>query len=210
MARFTVANGSLFLLENSNIRSYSLADPSHPSLNASSYVAEDIETIYPYQDKIFIGSQSGMYIFEANDGQLQYRSFFQHIRSCDPVVADSKYAFITLNSGSSQCWNSSNELQVVDISNLDNPEFITSYPMNEPYGLGIDQNLLFVCDNGLKVYNRADVNNLQQIAYFKDIKPYDVIPYDSVLLVTADEGLAFYEYKDNEIKLLSKINKSIN
>jgi len=205
MARFTVADGNLYLLENSNIRSYSLEEPSSPSLISSIEVADDIETIFPFDDKLFVGSQTGMYIFGSENGQLNYLSRFEHIRSCDPVVADGDYAFITLNSASTSCWNSTNELQVVDISDIYNPQFIKSYQLTEPHGLGIDQDLLFVCDNGLKVYDRNDVNDLQRIAYFTDIKPYDVIPYDSLLLVTAEEGLSFYQYENKSIKLLSKI-----
>jgi hypothetical protein len=77
--------------------------------------------------------------------------------------------------------------------------------MEEPYGLGIDGNLLFVCDKGLKVYNANDPLNLSLIKKF-DISAYDVIPNNGNLMVTASDGLYQYKYENTDIRLLSKIS----
>lgn len=205
MARFTIADGNLYVLDESNILAYSLDDPSAPSLTSQSFVANDIETIFPYNDKLFIGSQTGMHVFNADPSAMNHISSFSHIRSCDPVVADDNYAFITLNTGSMSCFNGNNVLQIVDISDLSSPKLVKEYEMTSPQGLGIDGDLLFVCDNGLKVYDRTDVTQIKQIAYFTKFSAYDVIPMDDVLFATGDDGLQFYSYKDNDISLLSTI-----
>jgi hypothetical protein len=103
-----------------------------------------------------------------------------------------------------------NELLVLDVSNLSQPQLIKSYNMTNPHGLGIDGNTLFVCDgsDGLKAFDsRDDLNILQnRIGHFADITAYDVIPLGGVLLTSATEGIYQYDYSDpSDIKLLSKI-----
>ena len=77
--------------------------------------------------------------------------------------------------------------------------------MDDPYGLGIKQEKLFICDgaSGLKVFDKSDINNLQLLNHFKDIVTYDVIPLQNSLLMIGNKVLYQYEYLDNEIRLLS-------
>lgn len=80
--------------------------------------------------------------------------------------------------------------------------------MDNPYGLGVKENLLFICDgtSGLKVYNKTDVEDLKLLDHFKDINTYDVIPLDERLLMIGDNDLFQYEYSDNGLDLLSKFS----
>ncbi|KAK4305810.1 hypothetical protein Pmani_022331 [Petrolisthes manimaculis] len=138
-------------------------------------------------------------------------SEFTHLRSCDPVVTDGEYAYVTLREGIA-CANSSNQLDVLDVSTLTNPILVKSYPMTSPAGLGIDGNTLFICDgtSGLKVFDVADKleidnNLLDQVT---DFIPVDVIPIraEKRLIVTAEEGLYQFDYQDPEnLELLSDI-----
>jgi hypothetical protein len=82
--------------------------------------------------------------------------------------------------------------------------------MVNPYGLGIDDDVLFVCDGtaGLKVYNASDPYLIQekQIATFKDINAYDVIPLGNSLLMIGEDGFYQYDYTNlNNIKQISSI-----
>ena len=85
-----------------------------------------------------------------------------------------------------------------------------SYAMSEPYGLGIDEKTLFVCDGqaGLKIYDatdplRIDMNMLKN---YTNLKAYDVIPYNNILIMIAQDGIYQYDYADlQNIRLLSKI-----
>ena len=47
-----------------------------------------VETIYPFKDKLFIGSNNGMYIYDINSspGNPVKVGEFTHARSCDPVL----------------------------------------------------------------------------------------------------------------------------
>ena len=87
--------------------------------------------------------------------------------------------------------------------------------MSNPYGLGIDDDVLFVCDGtaGLKVYNAADPYLISEniIATFKDINAYDVIPLGTSLLMIGQDGFYQYDYSNlKDIKQISSIKISKN
>ena len=82
--------------------------------------------------------------------------------------------------------------------------------MENPYGLGIDDDMLFVCDGtaGLKIYDASDPLNLGSnlVKVYSDMTPYDVILLGSILVLISPEGLFQYDYSDiNNIQLLSFI-----
>ncbi|MBK5272915.1 MAG: hypothetical protein JJE22_18090, partial [Bacteroidia bacterium] len=163
---------------------------------------------YPFKQKLFLGSSSGMFVFNIdNPSAPLFETGFSHAQACDPVVADDNYAFVTLRTGNF-CSGITNELDVINIQNILSPSLIKSYSMSNPFGLAKDDNLLFICDgkSGLKVYNASDVMNLQMIKQVKDIEAYDVIAGNSKLLLVAKDGLYQYDYSNvNNIRLLSRM-----
>jgi len=208
-ARFTICGNYLYTVNNYDLRVFDITDPANPAAFTKVNVGFGIETIFPRGDSLlFIGSQSGMYIYKINSsGYPSYQSYFQHIRSCDPVAADANYAYVTLNTSHSWCGRTTNELQIVDISNISNPYLKASYPLYGPKGLGIDNKTLFVCDAGLKVYDVTDVSNIKLKKNF-NISANDVIPYHGNLLVIGDDGFYQYRYQNDTITFLSKISKN--
>ena len=80
--------------------------------------------------------------------------------------------------------------------------------MDNPYGLGVKDEKLFVCDgtSGLKVYDKTNVDNITQLNHFKKINAFDVIPLESHLVLIGDGILLQYEYLENEIRLMSNFN----
>jgi hypothetical protein len=145
----------------------------------------------------------------ANPASPAFVSVFEHISSCDPVVIEGNFAYVTLRSGT-ECNGFTNQLDVVDISSLAHPIKVKSYPMFNPHGLGIDNNILFICDGeaGLKVYSATDPMSIHmnQIAHFQDIKTYDVIPVNGLLMLIGADGLYQYDYSDlKNLTLISQI-----
>jgi hypothetical protein len=150
-----------------------------------------------------------MYIYDAKNSPSNplFVSQLLHIRSYDPVVAENGYAYVTLRS---RWTGQNNELMVIDIRNIFIPKLIKEYALQNPYGLGIDGNYLFICDGiyGLKIYNVSDKNHLVMINSISGFETYDVIPFNSRLIVTGKKGLYQYDYSDiGNIKLLSSILK---
>lgn len=210
MTRFTIKNNVLYAIDSGELKVVDITNHTDLLLISSLYVTWGIETLFPSGDHLFIGSQTGMLIYDITDPKYPlFISEYQHITSCDPVVVEGDYAYVTLRSGN-LCGEESNQLDVIDISDLENPEWVESYSMTEPYGLGIDNSTLFVCDGsaGLKIYDASEVDSIADniIATFPDIKSYDVIPVNGILMLIGDDGLFQYDYSDlNDIQLLSSI-----
>jgi hypothetical protein len=208
MARFTINNNFLYTVDRSNLRTFDIDDLASPLLVNDMSIGWNIETIFPYQNKLFFGTQTGMIIYDISNPVLPlYKSSYNHISSCDPVVVDGNYAYVTLRAGN-LCGEATSQLDVIDISNILNPQWEESYPMQEPYGLGIDKQTLFVCDGvaGLKVYNAEDPENLVKIAWFEDVNAFDVIPFNDILIMIGTGGLYQYDYSGPaNMSLLSHI-----
>jgi len=72
--------------------------------------------------------------------------------------------------------------------------------MQGPLGLGIDGDILFVCDGdaGLKVFSVVDKTRVtsNQIAIFPNIKTYDVIPVNGYLFMIGKDGFYLYDYSN--------------
>ncbi|MDX5347138.1 MAG: hypothetical protein LPK19_07805, partial [Hymenobacteraceae bacterium] len=205
MARFAINGDFLYTVDNTNLKVFNITTPAVPKPQSTVSLNFGVETIFPYKNNLFIGTSTGMYIFDVQTpGVPQQLSWYQHIVSCDPVAADDNYAYVTLRSGTT-CRAGMNRLEIVDISNLQNPRLVKEYNMSNPKGLGVDGKKLFVCDDGLKVYDISDVQNLQLMQHFNNVNSYDVIPNAGLLLLTGNDGFYQYQYTNSAIQLLSKI-----
>ena len=208
MARFALANQRLYTVGNSDLNVFNVVTAANPTFSNKKDLTWGIETIYPFKDRLFIGSTSGMFMFSiSNPDNPQQIGSFNHVRSCDPVIADDEYAYVTLRSGTT-CQGFANQLDVLKLNDFTNPTLLKTYQMANPHGLSKDGNYLFICDgaSGLKVYNSANVSNLQLVAHITGIDTYDVIAYNNLALVVAKDGLYQYDYSDlNNIRLLSKL-----
>ena len=208
LARFKIVDDILYAVDSHNINLFDIQNLESPEVLGNVYAGFDIETIFNRNNHLFLGSMSGMYIYDiSSPASPQFVSEFQHGTACDPVVVDDQYAYITLRAGNF-CGAIDSSLLIVDISDLYNPELIKSYSMDNPYGLGIKEDLLFICDgtSGLKVYNKIDVEELEMIDHFKDINTYDVIPLDERLLMIGDNELFQYNYAESGLDLISKFS----
>lgn len=204
LARFTIKGDYLYAVDYSNLSTYNIADPTSITLSEKTNVGFGVETIFPYNDLLFLGAENGMYIYSlSNMASPRQVSFTSHIRSYDPVVVQGDYAYVTLRSNNGW-WSSRNELQIYNISNLNSPSLLKTYPMDGPQGLGISGNKLFVCDNGLKVFSITDGIYLDLIKYFP-IDAIDVIPQEQHLYVIASNGLYQYEYSNDNITEISRL-----
>ena len=205
-ARFKIVDDYLYAVEPWSINVFNIEDLDNPKVLEEVYANGNIETIFNQGDILFLGGTQGMYIYDiSSPDKPTYVSEFTHGRACDPVVVSGDYAFVTLRSSNFCGDGTESGLYIVDVSDLKKPTLKKTYPMTEPYGLGIKEEKLFICDgpDGLKVYDKTNIDDLVQLNHFKDINTYDVIPLSSSLLMIGDKVLYQYEYLDNEIRLLS-------
>lgn len=201
MARFGLYNDYLYVVDNSTLFMFDVKNPESPNDIGSQNVGWQIETMFIYDGHMFFGTQSGMQIFSLEVATVpKYTGNFWHATSCDPVVISDGFAYITLRGGT-RCGSNVNRLDVLKLSDnyVDNT-LIASYPLNGPYGLGIDDQTLFVCDGdaGLKVYDVGDKLHIDdhKIASFSNINTFDVIPFNDYLFMVGDDGFYQYDYSD--------------
>lgn len=211
MARMVINGNYLYTVGNGELTAFNITNKSNPTRGTGIPVAWNIETLFPFQEDLLIGTTTGMLVYDLiNPMSPNYRSMFSHASSCDPVVAEGNTAYVTLRGGT-ECGGFSNQLDVIDISNMDNPQLIKSYEMEGPYGLGIDNGTLFICDGdaGLKVYDAANPLTIDQnqLSHQTSINTFDVIPYKGHLIMIGSDGLYQYDYTDlSNFTLLSVIS----
>ena len=171
-------------------------------------VNNTVETMFAYEDHLFLGMSNGMSIYSIkNPADPVYVTSAWHFWGCDPVVVSGNYAYLTVRS-TNVCGQNGNMLQVYDISNITQPDMVAQFTLQEPYGLGVDDNKLFICDNGLKVFDATNpvLVGTKQLFSTTDFKGFDLIPYNNLLLVIGGDGLYQYSYSsDNQLKQLSVI-----
>jgi len=213
MARFTIVGDYLYALEDWEMDVISLVDPKQPSFLSSINMGWGIETIFPYQDKLFIGSQTGMFIYDnSNPADPTFLSGFEHARACDPVFVKDNIAYVTLRDGTA-CTGTSNQMDLVDISDIENPSLLQTFQMDHPHGLSIRGNDLYLCEgkNGLKVFDITEPMELDQnlLARNEDFEAIDVISLPNsrqTAIVIGEDGFYQFEFSDvNGLTLLSKI-----
>jgi hypothetical protein len=206
LARFTIAGDYLYTVDQSSLHTISITDVEHPLKVADKSLGVYTETIFPYENALLLGTETGMFVFDlSNPASPQQTTYFQHIRSCDPVVAQNGYAYITLNTANQRCFNGMNELQIVNINNLNSPQLVKTYNLASPLGLDIQNDTLYVCDKGLRILDVTNKNNPVEIGYFSDIDARDVICQNGRLIVIGPDGLHQYQQNTSGFQKISTI-----
>jgi hypothetical protein len=196
-ARFTIIGNYLYVVDHTSLKSFDITNPASPVYKDKTEIGFNIETIFPFQDKLFIGSSNAMYIYSltnpAKPVQLS-RSEYIIRMSCDPIVARDSVAYATLR-GNGPCGGGMSALVVYNIKNPASPALVQQVPLIGPYGLGIKENGLYVCEgaNGLKVYNITNAYNPTYVSTISNRTFFDVIPYGNILLAQTNVGFALYD-----------------
>jgi hypothetical protein len=206
MAGMVLMNDYLYAI--TEMHSLGIVDVSNakvPKLDSAFFAGYDLQTIFPFEDKLFLGSAIGMFMFDVSDPEHPSPiGEFAHGRACDPVISDGSYAYVTLHAGDG-CGGDANELHVIDIKDIRNSKLVKSYKLTKPTGLSKDGDLLFVCDgDAVKIYNAANPDDLKLLQLLAGKDPYDIIAADNKAMLVCNDGLYQYDYSNiSHIRLLS-------
>jgi hypothetical protein len=217
MARFTVYSDYLYTLDNNTVmKIFDIKNPKIPISRKAVNVQWGIETIFPYKDKLFIGSQSGMFIYDVSSPENPVQlSKFEHVRACDPVYVKDDIAYITLRNGTA-CQGFENQLEVIDVKDFKAPKMMKIYPMQHPHGLSIEDGMLYLCEGkfGLKTFEIKDLQNIDKnkVADFSNFHAFDVIALPKnytkegkqLVMVIGDDG--FYQYDASDAKQMKQLS----
>lgn len=220
MARFALKGDTLYTLTTHQLQQFVLDNAGQLVLRAELNLEKDVveaETIFADGNYLYIGSTTGMAIVEINevDG-LELISVVDHFVSCDPVVVEGDYAFVTLHSSKNEItrtrrcgMRSQDVLQVYDISDKKHPEMLMEQFLYNPHGLGVSGDKIYVCegDKGLKILEISDWEKIHLSVEFptlytdESFHAYDVIvePEQGILFLVGKDGLRQYRLKDQEL-----------
>lgn len=213
MAKFTTYSHYLYTIKGSDsLILYDVSTASDPVLTNRILIGRNIETLFPYKHYLLMGASSGMFLYDvSNPATPVFKSTFMHLFSCDPVVAQDGYAYVTLRNGTGCRQTAINEMEVLDVNNVSNPVRVSTLQLTNPHGLAIDGNKLFVCDGSAGIRFIDITNKLYPkiIHTIEGVNAYDAIALNGVLIVVGKNGLYQYDYQDfDQPKLLSRINIS--
>jgi hypothetical protein len=210
MAKYTFSGNYLYTVEKQFLTVYDVTNAKDPQkLTSIDLNNNGVETIFPYGEYLFFGTQNGMLIYSlSNPERPSYISTYTHIVSCDPVVVSGNIAYVTLSTGN-RCNRGVNQLELIDISNIQQPRLIRAYQYVNPKGLAIAGDYLYLCDGsaGLKILDVKNPNNVKMIKQIDLFDTYDVIKKGDILTITGLDGIYQYDCSDPiNLKFLSKIS----
>ncbi len=200
LAAMTVVGDFLYTLDNQSIKVFNLADPVEPQQVGNTIELDfGVETMFPYNGLLFIGSQTGMYIFDIDiPSNPRLLAEHEHFFGCDPVVANDSIAFVTVRTiEGCRGFMDFNRLEIVNVSDPTQPYTIDEFDLNSPAGLGLDGNHLFVTDGdaGIQVFDVSDPYNASIIGNIP-VNAFDVIPLDGLLIAVGLENLYQFDYTE--------------
>ena len=206
MARFTIAGDYLYTVDDQDLKTFDISKKDKPVFVDDQNVGFGVETIFPMDSVLFLGTTTGMYIYRLdNPADPDQIAHFEHVVSCDPVVSDGEYAYVTLNSDAIRCNRGSNVLQILDLADMNNPLLIKTFDMNSPKGLAIRNDSLWVCDDGIKILDVSKVSTISELNHFKGLDSYDVILDEDRAIVVGENGLVQFQLVNGELTKLSEI-----
>lgn len=211
-AKFQLNENALYTIDSYQLNVFDISAPSetHYDKSVSMWMwinGGEFETLFKQKDFLFVGATSGMYIVNAEDEFNPYFvSGFSHATACDPVVVNNNTAYITVRGGNT-CGAIEDQVNVIDIADVNNPTLSSTFLLDQPYGLGYRNNVLYVCcgSNGLKVFNAASSELALENTY--NVNVTDVIPLSTHLIAVGDNKIIQYNYGANHtLTPISTIN----
>jgi hypothetical protein len=196
LTRFTTVGNYLYIVDISSLNTFDISNPASPVFKNKTEIGFNIETIIPYGDKLFIGSNQSMFIYSlANPENPTKISTVQYfVRGRDPIVVKDTVAYSTLRN-----IGTGGNLNVFNIKNPLTPAFVGSLGLSSPYGLGIKDSALYICEGavGLRVFSIYKPH----VPVFKKLLTanetfYDVIVENNILICYIKGGVYLYDVTD--------------
>jgi hypothetical protein len=197
-AIFAVIDTFLYYLSNSSVITMSISKPESPVKLSETSIDWSIETLFPTEKYLFVGSSDGMYILDrSNPSHPVQVGMVTHFRAKDPVVVQDSVAYVTLRTGWDS-WSMQDELLMVDIGNPAQPDTIASKWLSTPYGLAVSDTLLYVAQgtNGFSLLNVKNPSAVTAVRSWQMPPARDFIWLGNRLYVMGLVDIRIYDVAD--------------
>jgi hypothetical protein len=222
--KMLIVKNRLYGVSLSDISTLDISDKKNPKLLDKKRLGFGVESIFHYQGLLLIGSNQQMYIMKMDANgvpnlESQARYFDVEVGSCDPIVAHSTNAYVTLSpntiTGFGNCGIQRNtaqplligQLRSYDITDIKNPILKSTIDVSNPKGLAIDGEYLYVCnsDKGVNIYNIGKNKFVPELLYTSDpFEAYDVIVNNGIITVVGGKNLHQYNLEKQSGKISLK------
>jgi len=206
LARFAILGDYLYTVDINRLNVFNISDPSNPVQVNTEFIGFNIETLFNYKEYLYIGSQTGMFIYGVSNPEVPNQlAAVEHFTACDPVVANDTHAFVTLDS-SLGCGTNISALEIYDVTTVTEPVLISTRNLIAPKGLGLFGNYLFVCDDEVKIF---DISNPEETVLAGSISrtAFDVIIQNELLLLIGPNGLYQYQLDSTNIDNITQLSE---
>ena len=221
ITRFAVSGQYMYVLNQHEVQTYDISDSDNPVLIHHLAADYGLETIHIYDNTIFLGSTTALYILDIQTNPAApalLSKTFPDIQvgpsHCDPVVAKGNYVYSTIKITANVCGNIASEsaLVVYDVTDLSAPEVVNSYLLSEPNGLGYQDDYLFICDEGSDKIEVFDITKPAQPELtglsISITDPVDLIIDRGKMIVSTKTDFLIFDISDvQHIQKLGKIAK---
>lgn len=192
-ALFAVKDTFLYYLDDYEVVTMSIASEDTLVELHRTYVDWQAETLFPSGKFLYLGGASGMYILSLENPAVPMMvGSMQHFTAYDPVVVRDSTAFVTLRS------ETRNVLLTVNVKDPTNPKLIKEYNATTPYGLSVNDSLLYVSNgyNGFTLYNVSNPENVSVLKTWPSTITKDFIWYDDLLYSMGFSSFSIYNVSD--------------
>lgn len=219
ITRFATYQGYMYVLNLNEVQTYSLSNPNKPLLVHTLTTDYGLETINIYDNTIFLGSTTSLYILDISDPAVpallsKTDRTLEFSNGCDPVVVKGFYAYSTVKIIENICGfrSSRSALIVYNIIDRRNPQEVGTYTLDTPNGLGYKDNYLFVCDEGADRLEVFDISNPEQLVKtslsVQMTDPTDLIVDGDKMFVATKTDFQIFDISDmNNIRRIGQIVK---
>ncbi len=196
ITRFAILNDFMYTLNPNQLQTFDISDADNPVLLSELETDYGLETIFIYEDRIYLGSRVGLFILGLDD-PAQPNLLSQTPReeeffgSCDPVVVKDTYAYSTVKTVVNICGtvNTQSALLVYEVSDPENPIQTQAFQLSQPNGLAFTDKFLYVCDTGSEELLVFDISNPAEVELRRDLSyalldPFDIIVDDDRMIVS--------------------------
>ncbi len=194
-ALFAVIDSFLYYIDNSSLITLDISKNDTLIKLSETYLDWNIETLFPTEKYLYVGGRAGMYILDRTDPIYPKKiGTLQHFTAYDPVVVNNDIAYVTLRAGN---WggDAKDVLLIVNVENPTNSFVIDEISTFTPYGLSIQDTLLYVSNgsNGFSLYTVSDPNNISRLAYWNSPSTKDFIWKGNILYTMAFKNIIIYD-----------------
>ncbi|MCG8237506.1 hypothetical protein [Tenacibaculum finnmarkense] len=207
LATFILKDAYLYTVDFFKLTVFNIADTKNPVKVNTIDVGFNIETLFSFDNYLFIGSQNAMFIYDITNKELPKKlAQSNHFTSCDPVVANGTNAYVTLHTNSN-CQGAVNELKTYDITDIKNPILLNNRNLTQPKGLSLyADNYLLVCDDSVKIFDISNPKDSKYITEIPTTNTTDIIIRNNHAFIISENSIDQYQLDATNISKFTKIS----